>query len=85
MYEIADVTPYLLARSLIGPEAITDGRLTIQDASSRNSIFLVRTTNGPSYVIKRGRGPEGRRRSSMRRGSIGPSSLVTPWVVFCLS
>jgi aminoglycoside phosphotransferase (APT) family kinase protein len=54
-----DVVPYLLARGLLGPEAVVDGGVRVVDASRRNHVWQAVCETGPSFVIKQGRTPEG--------------------------
>jgi phosphotransferase family enzyme len=49
-----DVARYLMARELLGPEALLDGDLAIRDASSRNRNFRVERSNGQCYLLKQG-------------------------------
>jgi hypothetical protein len=57
MLSHADVPAWLLARGLIGPDAILDDALVVRDASSRNRNFRVETANG-GYLLKQGLGAE---------------------------
>jgi hypothetical protein len=49
-----DVARYLLARRLVGPEAVVDGDLAVSDVSSRNRTYRVHSRGGPGYVLKQG-------------------------------
>jgi hypothetical protein len=55
MLALSELTPYLLDRRHIGPEAVVDGGLSIVDESRRNHNVLVRTDSGVGLFVKQGR------------------------------
>lgn len=52
MLALSEVAGYLLVRGLIDVEAVVDGRLTIQDVSSRNQNCAVSARESEGFFIK---------------------------------
>lgn len=50
--ELSDVWPYLMDRGLLGPRAVVDGNLTVDDVSGRNRVFLASAERERSLVLK---------------------------------
>jgi aminoglycoside phosphotransferase (APT) family kinase protein len=48
----ADITGYLLARKLLSPRAVVDGRLRVEDVSRLNDVFVVTAEQERCYVLK---------------------------------
>jgi aminoglycoside phosphotransferase (APT) family kinase protein len=52
MLRQSDIAHYLLSLGLVKPREVVEERLTISDASRRNSVFLAEVRGGPTYVVK---------------------------------
>jgi Phosphotransferase enzyme family len=52
MLRQSDIAHYLLSLGLVKPREVVEERLTIADASRRNSVFLAEVRGGPTYVVK---------------------------------
>jgi aminoglycoside phosphotransferase (APT) family kinase protein len=50
--EQSQVAHYLLSLGLVNPRAVLEEDLTVTDTSRRNSVYLVRASSGPTYVVK---------------------------------
>lgn len=59
MLHQGEVHAYLLRRGLIGPEAVVDGIVLVEDFSRRNCVFALERDNGPGYILKQGLGTLG--------------------------
>jgi len=58
MLSQSEAARYLLDRGLLTADSVVDGDVSVRDASSRNRNFLVECSQGPSYLMKQGLGPE---------------------------
>ena len=56
MLDAADVAGYLLDQGLLGPRAIVDGGLRIDDRSGLNRVFVATATGERCLVLKTGPG-----------------------------
>jgi Ser/Thr protein kinase RdoA (MazF antagonist) len=54
MLDQSEIVSYLLSLGVVKPREVVDGELTVADASRRNSVFLVTTRSGATYVVKQG-------------------------------
>jgi len=52
MLEQSDIAHYLLSLGLVKPQDVIEEDLSVVDASRRNCVFLVATSDGPTYVVK---------------------------------
>ena len=59
MIDQSEVVRYLLDRRLLSPHTVVDGTVVVRDASSRNRIFVVDSSDTSSFVLKQGTSPQG--------------------------
>jgi len=60
MLKQADIAHYLLSLELVKPRVVVEEKLTVVDASRRNSVFLAAIGEGPTFVVKQNTRGEGR-------------------------
>ena len=52
MLDQSQIAHYLLSLGFVKPRAVVEDGLTVVDSSRRNSVFIVTTRSGPTYVVK---------------------------------